>query len=1546
MSKIKKYIITIIVMIIGILCCNLNSVKAYNLATNFKVNGSYSINGAILRNCNNVLCVQHGVNIRYGYNYNFICKNKIVIEGNVSKGKKGSNYAKTYTSEANGTLAYLLSSYRSQVGYQSAHANDQVQIDIWRYISTWKNSVGKNYDGLSSMSMTGAGYNNGTSNRIQKAKDYAKNVDNQKQVVDKTNKENVKTKMVTIGGKEYAQVGPFKFEFEGSLKDKLKVTNSKDETVTVAFIRYDANNKLIQGSENMKSNKNFYVLIRSDRCEKIKDKLKIKVVQKYDVKKVTIYFLSATYAQNLIKYNYSTTPKENVYDFEYDVKITGGLRVIKVDKDSNTVVLPEVGFVIQNKDTGKYVKQDSNGNITYVEREQATEFVTGKDGEEKGKITINNLLIGTYVAYETKNPNNNYEILKDGVEKDVVVDKTAELKIPNERKKGNLLIIKVDENNNEMRLNGVEFIIKDDTTGKYVKRDSQGNITYVKKAEATTFVTGANGEKDGEITINNLSVGDYTAIETKNPNNKYKIIDKGVQVSVKIDKTEELKIYNERHKGNLKVIKVDADNNEVKLNGVKFVIKFEDYNKYVKRDDKGNVTYVNNKEEATVFVTGENGAEAGEILIENLFVGTYTAYETENPNSHYEIITEGKQQEVKIDKTEELKIPNKQINIDLSGYVWVDENAGKKSLRNDLYNQNTDEYQDNKDQLLNGITVKLMRKGKLEPIATTQTSKLDGYVSDGNNGNGEYLFKNVPMYDENDKERNDTILDEYYIEFEYDGVTYTNVVAHIDLNNGSKASENAIERQSFNNKFSVIDGSNGELKSISTDGKENVLSYTRDKDNYKSTVQHNETFIITAKTSETGYNIEEHREVGKTEIRYINLGIQRREQPQNVLVKDLHNVRLGINGYQHLYYYDQKSGVHTALREDENNVQNGEFNVGVKFENSFNSSYRRAVYKADIEYTNEDTSKQLKAYMTYKIEVTNETTNLKSEILKIADYYDSRYTLISAGKGIDAQGKITDAISYQIDESYSNNGYSKAVITTNYGKIEPNQKMTIYLEFELKEEAVLAIMNQEVTLKNVAEILSYSTFDKNDNIYAGIDSKSIPGNADPNDRTTFEDDTDIAPTLILEIADARQLKGKVFEDGTTVEANIRQGDGKYLDGEKGIAGVKVTLKEISGSGKIYEATTDENGDFTISGFIPGDYTLTYTWGDETYTVQNYKATIYDKTRYDTNSANKQWYKTDVDTRWTDAIDNYEIRQKIDDQMSNTSAEKITKMDSTTPVMGFGVEYETTYTASTGDRYVYEIKNVDFGIALRPRQAINIDKKVSNLKLILANGSEIVNAEVVEGALQGLKESTVYLAPTQNNNGMLKIELTNELIQGANVIIDYEILVENKSEKDYISEEFYTYGIQTGEEVQITPTGVFDYLDSELTSSDGEWEVKTLDQPMENKTVLYNQKLTNPLKAGESNVVSLQVSKVLSTSDEIELDNEAEITEITKNGGSEINGYKFEGEVLTLLSKAETVVVTPSTGENRDYTTMISIAVSTLAILGAGIVLIKKKILIK
>ncbi len=727
------------------------------------------------------------------------------------------------------------------------------------------------------------------------------------------------------------------------------------------------------------------------------------------------------------------------------------------------------------------------------------------------------------------------------------------------------------------------------------------------------------------------------------------------------------------------------------------------------------------------------------------------------------------------------------------------------------------------------------------------------------------------------------------------------------------------------------------------------------------------------------------------------------------------------------------------------------------------NTYRRAIYKADIEYVDPNPdpngeSRNLKVYMTYKIQISNNATNLKSKVQKVVDYYDSRYTLKSIGKNLDNQRKVVDLIDeakVTYDSNYNLNGYSKLIIDTSDTIIDSQQNNVLYLEFELNQQAVLSIMNGNVTLKNVAELQSYSTFNAEGEIYAGFDEKSVPGNAIPDDMTTYEDDTDNAPSLVLEIADARQVRGKVFEDATPddlLTGQIRQGNGQYDAGEIGIKGVVVTLEEQSGSGTApyktktieeqydkygfrnvngvyipekyedseaanYEYVYDNNiedikldvGDFLIVGYIPGDYKLTYTWGDGEHPVQTYKGTVYSRDRYNTNVANAEWYKSDVDTRFTDATDTYQTRETIDSQISKEPiepGEKITNMDSTTPNMKFGVEYESTTTASNGDRYVYEVKNIDFGIAERPRQALEIDKKIDNIKVKLGNEVEVVNAELDEnGNLQGqTNKLAVYLQPSVNENGRIKIELDSEDMQSAQVTVDYVITVKNKSELDYISEAFYTYGEQTGDAVTITPKGVYDYLDNELATQDNEWVTKELSvynsevgkltitefrdkvssidiqggtvtsmakeyqyykmtqQELQSwydeiqtkrvtglgdKIILYNSELIKPLKAGEENTVTLQASKMLANSNEFDLNNQVEITSTEQNGGSMLNVTKTEYESsLHLIDNAESVVITEPTGENRNYATIISIAVSTLAILGAGIVLIKKKILQK
>ena len=1157
----------------------------------------------------------------------------------------------------------------------------------------------------------------------------------------------------------------------------------------------------------------------------------------------------------------------------------------------------------------KYANNYKNGNLTQI-----------TDKTDKSKIKV------------TQYTEGNEQYLRVGPFKYEFPEKLSEINV-------------ITDKNSKMKIKCFEKCIKENQYSKYsninqIKSGDEFYISVKMPTDGTSQIKKITVK--GKANVKHVTIKFWESLNMSEQNLlQYNYKDEEIDINQTFD-------YNIKILGNLKVIKVNKDNTKIKLQGVGFYIQNKDTKKWVKAKNDI-VSYTDKKEDATEFITDKNG----EITIKNLVVGTYVAYETKNPNYGYEIIKEGQEKSITVDKTAELQIPNKQKYIKLSGYVWVDTVFSKQASRNHLYKDN--DY-DSNDILLDGITVRLIDKTTGEAVKKATTA--DG---------GKYLFTDV-LVDE---------LENYYIEFEYDGLTYTNVIPHIDKDNGSKAAENSSVRDEFNKGFSVVEGSTESNKGIRKDSAGNKkydLTYNIDKSKHTSTLNNTGLYPITANTNETGYVIKDHFTPGQEEIKYINLGLYEREQPDIALIKDLYNVNVAINGYNHIYEY--------ANRFNNQGEYGDGFNVGVKFGNKYgNMSYKRAIYKADKEYTSSDKSKELKVYVTYKISMKNESSNLQVQVNSIVDYYDSNYTLIKTGTGIDEKGNVTGDISNSGSQSY-NNKYQKVIINTN-SKIEHNKSADVYVQFELNRDAVLKILNDKENLDNVVEINSYSVFDTDGKVYAGIDTDSNPGNAVPGDTTTYEDDTDSAPGLKLVVSyKAREMTGKVFLDSTSNElktGEVRQGDGIYTDGEKGIKDVKVTLKENIESGKVYEATTDENGDFYISGYIPGDYTLTYTWGDKEYTVQNYKGTVYDKNRYDANVTNKEWYKTDVDTRYTDAIDNYNTREKIDDEIAEVTNKTVTtidKMDSTTPTMGISVEYTTTTTIEpTTDKFKspdFKIENIDFGIVERARQDLALRKRVNTFKVTLANGQVIADMTIYEkGNIRGERNHVAYEGPsssTGTGNGFVKLELDNELIQGATVEVEYEIKVTNNSELDYVSEDFYKYGIKSGNEVTITPTSIIDYLDKNWgfeAEKNKEWTVKSLDEiknivakevyenedsTIADKTILYTESLKDKkLKPTESATVNLNVSKVLSNSDEVSLDNESEITKLTKNGGprpSPTPGNHVPGQDPKEPdeSTSETVIVTPSTGANLEFIVPVMVGVIALVILGAGVVIIKKKTL--
>ena len=1319
MSKVKKLLIGIIVMAFAILAFANIANAAYSVGQSVSITYNKYLNDPDL------YCVEHKQALRGTLTYKVI--SEVDIRGNISTDHEGKSIESWY----NAKLAHILSADNG-----NNKRSGPVQNAIWNYMYTWMNHVGKYHNGLYdgfANNITGSG-----SYLDSESSEYADDLQDI-ELTDNTNKSAI---TVQSDGTNI-RIGPFNWSFSGTLSN-IEVRDQNGNAVSgITFRTYTGTTSNTIGVGSIQSGKDFYIAIPiSSGITRITNIMATGNVQ---VEGVKIWFLepqNGSNFQNLIAREPYKTPYPYEATFEYDIDLLGNLRVIKVNEDNHEITLQGVGFKIQNKQTGLYVHQDANGTITYVNENQATEFVTDANGE----ILIENLVVGTYVAYETQNPNYGYEIVSEGVEGTVVVDKTQ------------------------------DFVIE-----------------------------------------------------------------------------------------------------------------------------------------------------------------------------------------------------NKQIYIKLSGYVWLDIQSGKQSQRNSLYrNPDYDEdgsLQDDADQLLEGVIVRLIDRRTGEVVTNANGEEFYTLTQEIDLGDSilrYYQFVDVRTDD----------LENYYIEFEYDGLTYTNVTPHTDVDNGSKAAENADVRSQFNREFSTIEGDT-ETTGIALNEAGNVaheLSYHKDREQHKSTLINEGLptgqYPITANTDETDYMIRDHFEYGMEEIPYINLGLYEREQPDLAVIKDMQNVRLAINRYQHIYEYAQRF---------ENQGEYGDgFNVGVKFGGQYgNNSYTRAIYQADYEYVNEeDNSRELRVYVTYRIAIRNESSTLITQANNLVDYFDSRYTMVAAGTGINQEGIITGNIEYE-QEGY-NDEYSRAILYTN-SRIEAGQQNEFYVQFELSREAVINILNDRENLDNVVEINSYSTFDGNGSVYAGIDVDSNPGNAVPGDVSTYEDDTDSSPSLKLEVADAREMTGKVFLDSTSGElltGQIRQGSGAYEEGETGISGVEVTLTENTGSGMAYSATTDENGDFYISNFIPGDYTLTYRWGDTTYTVQNYKGTVYNKDRYDTNVANKEWYKTDVSTRWTDAVDDYDTRLAIDaelNEVTNSTKTSIDKMNSTTPTMGMGVEYETTYTASSGDRYVYRIENIDFGIVERARQDIALNKRVSTMRLTLANGQTLIDLQIAEnGELQGETSNVMYLPASSSTtpaNGMVRLELDSELIQGARLEIGYEIKVDNHSELDYMSENYYQYGMIEGDVVTITPSAIIDYLDSNWdfnAENNPDWEAIQKDDDridlaedvtnsstIDGTKLLYTEALTQyHIQPTESATVVLNVSKLLTSSEDIELGNETELIKVDKPGGADLtttpgnyipgSGPNVEGDD----AMAEIVIVTPNTGENLNYIIPLVVTITAFVILGTGIIFIKKKVLNK
>lgn len=1138
-------------------------------------------------------------------------------------------------------------------------------------------------------------------------------------------------------------------------------------------------------------------------------------------------------------------------------------------------------------------------------------------------------------------------------------------------------------------LDTVGFKIKQNATQQYVNQDAQGNITY--GGEGTVFYTDDFGERK----IEDLLAGEYTIYEVTNAHYGYDVDTKGpiATTVVKADEETETPINNTQKR--------------TQISG------------YVWDDG------IEGKNSSRDSVRGDGDKPISGI---SLALGGIIPWKEYNGLSD-----EIKNQKVNganvfIEDWKEGKRYSRTITTDADGkYVFDDVYV------NLLEYLSIDFYYDGLEYAPVECKINLDNGSKAvdSPERRQNLNKVFGVISNDENNTNHVKTNQDIIGDFSELEIN-THLDDYKYSLGYNKGDHSSL---IDTN--SKEYSEAV--------------GNAYLRTFARAGEndENSKCYKKDY------------------TFKKIYDAIAATDVDSVMIENVNLGLYHREQPNISIKKDIDSAQLEINGYGHVYDYNRKD-------KDSDYQNQYKENLGVKFGKEWTpGEYQLPIYKSDYMYTTgeKDKSKELKAYITYKIELSNNSVGIDSKINTLFDYYDKTYdsTTISIGDNkddLETNGRIKNKFNYK-DKDY-NDQYKKLEIDTSGITIEAGKTKTIYVQFEFSREQIYDIITStdkdKNVLYNVAEVGSYASYypadPKLDNdkqykgqLYAGIDRSSSPGNATPGETKTYENDTDNSPALKLEQkAEERSIEGKVFLDdivkpegynGDTDDLMTgyeRLGNGEYDDEtEKGIDGVKVMLKSKTDDTRVYyigeskqsEKENDKNlytsngGDFEISGFIPDEYELVYTWGGqqvsgETISVENYKGTIYnDKERYDYNQNDNLWYNNDVKTRCSDAVDNMQTREDIDKNYRTVTWELRSdiknigknedKMNSTTPEMNIRIEntsdtkdgkvnsYKTTSSGIEVLDAKYEIQNIDFGIVERAKQKVELTKNVRKLKLTLANGQIISDAEFYydkNGKLKVTDESEVkhmtYMGTNNKpdkgkdiNNCFIKIELDNELIQGSTLEVEYELLFENNSEKDYWSEdkEYYKFGVKDNSEIiKIKPSRIVDYLDKDWgfeSNKNTSWKVFTSKYDdivrdsellsLDTKDPFKDQNSYGNLTSGRVVIkneaykddeveptqvkrMAMEVSKKLTITDEIELENDTEIVKMEiPHGGRPLTvtrtpGQYYPGNSLTELSdKAEKIIVTPSTGKDLNFVVPITIGVIALITLGAGIILIKKKV---
>ena len=348
----------------------------------------------------------------------------------------------------------------------------------------------------------------------------------------------------------------------------------------------------------------------------------------------------------------------------------------------------------------------------------------------------------------------------------------------------------------------------------------------------------------------------------------------------------------------------------------------------------------------------------------------------------------------------------------------------------------------------------------------------------------------------------------------------------------------------------------------------------------------------------------------------------------------------------------------------------------------------------------------------------------------------------------------------------------------------------------------------------------------------------------------------------------------------------------------------------------------------------------------------------------------------------------------------------TKMTAETGLMVIELEYVNPRVDGIENDNTYQIQNVNLGLEERPKAQLELDKKVTNVNVALANGSLLFDAKDTDTNVLWKKHKELYEGDSSlatkyfdsleqiaqdrlNKVGLIQLTMDEEIMHGATINLDYEILVKNVGEVDYLDDSFYYKGMPTSEDVPVVTTSaneIVDYVANNLQFSKNEnqnyWEqVKTQDLLSGNiKDRLLNSSLTESVSAYNTVIVSdqtdenlvpkyykinkdtdqndsisipLKLSQLITSendTDDLTYKNIAEVLKVSNTVGRRMeysivgNQNPQEDPQEMDSDMAENVRILPPFGENSMYVIISIVSIISIGIIVVAIIFIKKKII--